>query len=268
MELQGAQTVPPAEGPQAAVLAFLQGTRHIGNRDAHADDLVVGGVPVLDDAEHLHVEHGEIHPQILVNLALRHLRIAVQMAKRLVDHVEHLAAVLLLAEHLTALGVDGVQVIAFLHELGHLLVFLRHVAVRHYQLILHVVIVFRPASQLLHVLRIVRIVVDGGHRAQLVEAFNEHTFRVHIGKAQRTHHLGHALLAPPLLDGLEQGSAHLEVVDKVNPSEAHTLALPPLISPMVDNSGNAPHYLPIAVGQKIVGLAEFKGGILVLAQRV
>ena len=42
MELQSLQTVPPAKGPQASVLTFLQGARHIGNRDAHANDVMVG----------------------------------------------------------------------------------------------------------------------------------------------------------------------------------------------------------------------------------
>jgi len=37
---------------------------------------------------------------------------------------------------------------------------------------------------------------------------------------------------------------------------------------MVDDAGNTTYHLPIATGQKILGLAELKGSILVLAQRM
>ena len=73
VELQGTQAMPPAEGPQASVLALLQGTRHVGDGDAHANDVVVGGVPVFNETEHVHVEHGEVHLQVLVNLTFGHL---------------------------------------------------------------------------------------------------------------------------------------------------------------------------------------------------
>ena len=73
MELQGTETMPPSEGPQTSVLALLQGARHIGDRDTHADDVVVRRIPVFNETEHIHVEHGEVHLQVLVNLAFRHL---------------------------------------------------------------------------------------------------------------------------------------------------------------------------------------------------
>ena len=205
MELQGAQTVPPAERPQATVLTFLQGARHIGDGDTHANHVMVGGVPVFYQTEQVHVEHGEIHLQVLVNLALGHLRVAIEVAKGLVDHIEHLTTNLFLAKHLTALGVNGVQVVALHHHLRDLAELLRHALFRYEDAILHIVVVLLEATQLLDVLGVVGIVVDGSHGAQLIETLDEHSLGIHIGEAQRTDHLGHAFLTSPLLYSLEQG---------------------------------------------------------------
>ena len=249
-------------------MTFLQGTGHIRDTDTYGNHIVVGQVPVLNQTKHIHIEHGEIHLQVFVNLTLCHLGISVEVAKRLVDHIQHLAAVLLLAEHLTALGMHRVQVVAFHHQFSHLLIFLRHTVFGHNQLELHVVVVLLVASQLFHVLRVVGIVIDRGHRTQLVEAFYQHTLRVHICKAQRTDNLFHSFLATPFLYGGEERFRHFDVVDKVNPSEAYTLGLPPFVGTMVDDGGNTSHNLSVPIGQEILCLTEFKGGVLVFSQRV
>ena len=102
------------------------------------------------------------------------------MTKRLIDYIEHPASILFLAKHLTALGVNGMQVIALHHHLGNLAELLRHTFLGHNELVFHIVVVLDKATQLLDVLRIVGIVVDGSHRTQLVEALNQHALRVHI----------------------------------------------------------------------------------------
>ena len=122
-------------------------------------------IPVFYQTKHVHIEHGEIHLQVFVNLALRHLRVAIEVAKRLVDHVKHFTPILLFTKHLTALRVNRMQVVALLYQFGHLLVFLRHSVFGDDELILNIIIIFLPAAQLFHVLRIVGIVVDGSHRA-------------------------------------------------------------------------------------------------------
>ena len=81
VELQGSHAMPPTEGPETSVLTFLQGTRHAGDRDAHTNNVMVGSVLVFNQTKHIHVEHREIHLQILVNLAFRHLRIAIEVVK-------------------------------------------------------------------------------------------------------------------------------------------------------------------------------------------
>ena len=258
--------MPPTEGPQASVLTLLQGPRHIGNRNAQANDLMVGRVPVFYQTEHLHVEHREVHPQVFVHLALRHLGIAIQMTKRLVDDIKHLATVLFLAEHLTALGVDGMQVIALHHHLGYLAELLGHALLGNDELVFHIVVVLDEATQPFDVLGIVRIIVDSGHCTQLVEALDQHALRIHIGKAQGTYYLGHALGTPPLLDSFEQGPAHLNIVDEVNPAETYTIALPTVVGTMIDDACYATHHPVVLIGQEIFGLAELKGGILVFAQ--
>ena len=107
---------------------------------------MIGGVPVLDETEQVHVEHGEVHLQILVDLCFRHLGIAVEMTKRLIDHIEHLTTYLFLAKHLTALGMHRMQIVTLHHQFCDLLVLLGHPIFWHDEFELHIVIVLLPAA--------------------------------------------------------------------------------------------------------------------------
>ena len=113
-----------------------------------------------------------------------------------------------------------------------------------------------------HVLRIVGIVVDGGHGRELVKALHKHTLSVHVGKAKGAFYLGHAALLAPLFYGVDKGCAHLHVVNKVYPAKAHRLAVPRLVGTTVDNGSHAAHYFTIAQSQKVVGFTKLEGGIL------
>ena len=203
MKLQSLYAMPPAKREQASVPTFLQSTCHIGYRDAYTDDLMVGCVPVFYQTEHVHIKHGKPHLQVLVNLALRHLRITIKMTKRLVDYIKHLSAVLFLAEYLTALRVHGVQIIPFHHQFSHLAELVRHTFLGYNKLVFHIVVVLLPATQLLHVTGVVGIIIDGGHRAQFLEALDQHAFRIHIREAQRPNHLRHAFRASPVCNSIK-----------------------------------------------------------------
>ena len=117
-------------------------------------------------------------------------------------------------------------------------------------------------------LGVVGIVIVGIHRTDGVEALHEHSLTVGIGKAHRTHHLGHSPLAPPVLNSLYQRLTHLKIVDEIEPSEPHDLLLPALVGLAVDDGSDAPHHLTILPSQEICGLAVFKRGIPIMPQRV
>ena len=229
---------------------------------------MVGGVPIFNQTNQLHIEHGEIHLQILVNLGLCHLRIAIKMSEGFVDHVEHLTPDLLLTENLTTLGMHRMEVITLHHQFGYLSEFLRHTLFGHNDFIFHIVVILLPAAKLFNVLGIIGIIIYRGHRSHLIEAFNKHTFRIHISKSQRADNLCHPLLTSPFLNCIEEGLTHLDVIDEIHPSETHTLALPLLVGPMVDDAGNTPYQLAILIGHEILGLAELESSILILAQRM
>ena len=112
VELQGTDDMPPAKGEKASVVTFLQGLGERGNGDTHTDNGMVRQVPVLNDTEHIHVEELEILLHIDIYLVLGHLRIAIEMAKGLVDHIEHLLTILLRTKDLTALQARHMQIIA------------------------------------------------------------------------------------------------------------------------------------------------------------
>ena len=139
--------------------------------------------------------------------------------------------------------------------------------VRNVDLIFHPVGVLREA-QSFDVLRVVGIVVDGGHRTQLVEAFDQHTFSIHVGKAQRSYDMRHAAFFAPLLHGAYQGFGHFGVVSEVYPAEADLLLAPCLVGPIVDDGGHAAYEPSVLIGQEVVGLAELKGSVLPAVERV
>ena len=130
----------------------------------------------------------------------------------------------------------------------------------------------RPVYGLLHtpalnVLGIVVVIVDGSHRRELVKSLNEHALGVEVGKAKRTLNVGHAAVKSPLANGVEKGAAHFVVVDEVNPSEAHHLLIPRLISAVVNDCCNAPYECAIAVCQEVIGITKFECRILRAVER-
>ncbi len=98
--------------------------------------------------------------------------------------------------------------------------------------------------------RIVVVVIDGGHSAHLVEAFDKHSLSVHIGKSHRTYHLGHATVARPLLGCREEHVGHFGVVDKIDETETRLLAACALIEPVVDNGCYTSYRLSVAVSHE------------------
>ena len=117
-------------------------------------------------------------------------------------------------------------------------------------------------------LRVVGIVVDGGHGAHLVISPGEHPFMVHVGEPHRTNNLFHAAVTSPLLHGVEKRVANLGVVNEFYETEAHGRLSGALVDNVVDDAGDAPYGFAVAVGHERLGLAEVKRGVLVGAERV
>ncbi len=105
---------------------------------------------------------------------------------------------------------------------------------------------------------IIRIIIYGGHRALLVEAFDEHSLVVHVGKAHRTHHGRHAALAPPLGHSLGKRIYYGSVVRKVHKSETHHTLAEAAVGVAVDNRRDASGRTPVAVGHEALRLAHFR----------
>ena len=68
--------------------------------------------------------------------------------------------------------------------------------------------------------------------------------------------------------GIQQHTGNLEIIDEVEPSEAHLLLVPLVVGTMVDDGGNAAYHLRDAVidSQEILRFAEIEGRVLVFAQ--
>ena len=154
------------------------------------------------------------------------------------------------------------QAVALAYHLGDLCELLGH-HLGHLHLHLHVVIVFLESCHLLHVARVVGVVVVDVHRGEFVEAVHEHTLAVGVDEAQRSGDFRHPFCPAPVLDGFQQGSRHLGVVDEVEPAEAHLVTVPPLIGAAVDDGGYPANGLTVLISHKIVGLAALERRVLV-----
>ena len=118
----------------------------------------------------------------------------------------------------------------------------------------------------LHVLRIVGMIVDGGHRADLVEAHDEHALVIQIGESHGAVYGVHALLARPLFDGGEEGVDHLLVVDKVHEAEASAVLIPDAVSGVRNDARDASDDAFAPIGQIVDGFAILEGRVFISRQ--
>ena len=96
------------------------------------------------------------------------------------------------------------EIVPLFYHLRNLGILFRH-GVGHEKFEFHILVVHFKPLECLDMLRIVGVVVDGGHGAQLVESPHKHTLGIHVGESQRAHHFGHPSLAAILLHGIKQG---------------------------------------------------------------
>ena len=222
--------------------------------------------PILDAGDEVEVEETEIRLDKLVYLLLREFGISIEILVGIVDEIKDFLTHSALEDILLG-KLAHMQIISFLNHHRNLGVLLRHL-IRHHNLELHVFVIHLETLQSLDVLRIVSVIVDGRHGAELVESPDEHTLRVHIGKSKRTYHILHAFLAAIFLNGIQKSLRNLTVVDEVNPSESDGFLSPLAVCLMVDDSSNATCQLSILIGKIILCLAELERSVLILAQGI
>ena len=132
--------------------------------------------------------------------------------------------------------------------------------IRHEDLVLLPVLILDEAHTL-HLFRVVGVVVDCGHRAELVKALNEHPCVVEVCEAHRP--LKHFLtpFLRPIDDGTKESIYDLIIVDEVYEAEASIILIPRLIGSVVYDASDTPYDTSILVGKEVSGFAELKGGV-------
>ena len=100
----------------------------------------------------------------------------------------------------------------------------------------------------LHLLRVIRVVIDRRHRSQLIETLDQHTLMIHVGETHRADQLFQPFRPGPLLNRTKQGIRHLIVVDKIHEAKACPLLLPDLIARTIDDAGDASRHFSIFIG--------------------
>ena len=69
-------------------------------------------------------------------------------------------------------------------------------------------------------------------------------------------------------NGIEQCTAHFQVINKVYPTKPYGLCIPLFIGFMIDDSSHTTNYLALLIGQIKLCFAEFKGCILLRVQHL
>ena len=170
---------------------------------------------------------------------------AVQILIRGIQEVEQFLTVALFDQFMAG-ELMHLQSVTALDQFGDLGELLGHL-LGHLDLQLHVVVILLKPFHAFHVLRVVRIVIVDIHRGKLVETLDEHTLTVGVDKAQRTCHLRHAPFTAPVLYGLQQSGGDLEVVDEVEPAEAHLMTVPAPVGTIVDDGCHTTYDLLIPI---------------------
>ena len=177
--------MPPAEREEFSV-AFLQCLSHRRDGQGRRDEI---SVRILDKGEQLHIHDSEICIHILVDLLLRKERISVEYTISLVYELEYLLSVSFLLD--LSLGqLPDFQSISSLDSLCNASMSFRR-SLRQCEPVLDPACLLM-VSELLHMLRIIRMIVDQRHCADTVISFHEHSLRIEIGETERTGHICHS----------------------------------------------------------------------------
>ena len=249
---QGGKEVDPSEGKDLA-LCLPHCGRYMGHCDGEANKFIF---LVDHKGNKVLVENGNVLVHVAVYLLLGEFCVLVKAGEGLVEHVEHLTAALChLMESAGGVDADAETLRDLIGKSEHGRKFRRDV---HHPL--GPVHIFGKA-QALQVFRIIRIVVDDGEGALVLEAFHKKAFPVHICKAQRALDLCCTPYFAPFNHGVNEGLAHVEVLDEVYPAEADGILIPFLVGVVIDDGGYAACNLSVLIGQIKFTVTELQGGV-------
>ena len=139
--------------------------------------------------------------------------------------------------------------------------------IRYVDFVFHPVGVFLEA-QLFHVYRIVRVVVDSGHGTKLIESFDQHSFRIEIGKSERAGNMSHAPFFSPVFHCFDECGRYFGIVDKVYPSETNVLTFPLFVRLIIDNCSYTSYNFIVPVCEEIICFTEFECCVFLLVEGV
>ena len=243
-----------AEGEKPPA-AFLVGLREGGNADAEADHFVF---LIENEAGKVLVDEGDVLLDIHVYLLFAQFGELIQLAERVVEHVEQVVARLeqgfavFLGHFLEPeTGLDQVGVLEHHRELlGQFDDALRPVGVL-------------AEAHFFKQFAVVREIVDAGGRGKVLKPFDQQTFLVHIRKAQRTFQLGHFLRLAPFGHLADERAEQCFVFDEIQPAETNNLLVPVCVGVIINNSRDSAYdFAGFVASQPIHCVTELECGIL------
>ena len=229
----------PTEWEQAS-LGLLQCLTQRRHGNTYRNHIVFG---IGHQCHHTKIKNRQEHLDVLLNLLRRQSRITIKFAIGFVHQIEDSLAIFV--DIFGRSTLHNLQAILAHNDFGNTLVLVRN-SIRNVNLEFYP-IGFLLETELFHVLRIIREVIDSGHSTQLFETFYQHPFRIEISKTKRTYHFGHTTFLAPGLNCLEQSIGHFHIIDKIHPSETYFLFAPSVVGAIVQDSRNTSYQLTVLV---------------------
>ena len=260
--LQGAQNSDPTEGEESA-FAAAQSVRNIRHTESDANNLVL----VVDhDGYKVEVQEWEIGILVMLLLPGCHGLEVIELLVRDIEHI-HILITILPLQLFGRVHLINAQVIALAHKFVDTQYALGRIALRVSDLDLDPVVLLGESVSL-NVLLVIREVLQRRHRREVLKSLDEQSLVIPIGEADRTVELCHAFAFAPCSNSIEQSTADLVVIDKIDPAEANLLNSPALVSNAVDDSGYASDNFTVAVSEVLNGLADIMRRVLGGVERI
>ena len=253
--LEGTEYMEPAEGEELTA-TLAHGVADIGHAQTYAYYLII---LVDDDGHEVEVQYWEVDIAVVEFLSLGHRLEVIELLVRLVEHV-HKGVAVLTYELFGVLDLIDADVTALLHYLRYARHLLRHF-LRAGDEHLHPVRIFLQSVSV-HMLDVIRVVIERGEWCYVLEALEQQSLMIPVGKAYGAVHFRHSTLFAPGGYSIQEGTTDFEVVDEVHPAEAHMLHVPSLVGFLVDERCDTTDYLTLAVSKEKLEVTKVHRGVL------
>ena len=249
------QNVEPTEGEQLTA-ALTYGTGDLRHTESDTYHLVF---LVHDDGHEIEVEQRQVHITVVLFLALGHGLEVIQLLVSRIDDI-HVLGAESTSQFTYALDLNHMHVRTLFNDIrytGHAF----RTLLRREDTHLDPVRLFGQTIGI-HMLDVIWVVIKRRQRSTVLISFEEQTLMVKIRKTYRTVQFIHTTFLTPGSNGVEQRFADLQIIDEIEPTEAHFLHAPMLIGTAVNDTADTSYGFTVPIGHPELIVTHLQSRVL------